>query len=389
MVSSKGPEQDVFESIDKKDLDRLKQIIREHPDLDLNCVDKDELTPLQHACHSGEIEVARFLINNGADVNLTKRKDGYTALMFAAISNKQDIVRLLLERGVDITTENCVNRTASQMAAFIGLFKIVHIINSWIPYDKSVEPYTRRRELEDEARIPSMNLGRLLHEYIVLPSLHPVKYLLFIKDNLNMISYGSRFIYVLENLCSKSSKPPSIEETLSLKYYYLSYILQHCLNQYMSCRPKDDNPETSLDKQVCMKGIDAIIRRLIRRHNLDEIQPTTPQLNRFILECAMKFPYTHLGIFKTMSFAMSKESSEHYQIFTQSLNGPHMFGRAAEACSICTEVDKCRKCSKCKTVYYCGPQCQLIDWFQHKKVCKNPEEQALLKDTDDNHHDEE
>lgn len=383
MGSIEEKEKSVFECVERKDLSGLIELIRANPDLDLDCVDKDELTPLQHACHSGSTEIAKVLINNGADVNVTKRKDGYTALMFAAISNKQEMVRLLLERGASRTTENCVNRTASQMAAFIGLFKIVHIINSWIPYETSIEPYTRKRELEDAPRIPSPNLGRLLHEYIVLPTLHPVKFLLLLRDNPHIIKYGKQFIYVLEDLCSRSSKPPISDETLSLKYHYLAYILSHCSNQY-KVATKSQVDVKEFDDSICSKTIDTVIRQMIRRTKPDETQAATVVLNHFILDCAMKFPYTHLGIYRTLTFAMNKETSEFYQIFTQSLNGPHMFGRAAEACSICTDVDKCKKCSKCKSVYYCGQKCQIADWFQHKKVCKSPEETPLLNDTDDN-----
>jgi len=388
-MDSSNPKDDLFKSIEKKDFEGVKKLLEKYPKLDLNCADKDELSPLQHACHSGELQIAKLLIKCGADVNFTCRKDGYTALMFAAISNKQDIVRLLLENNVDSSVENCVNRTASQMAAFIGLFKIVHIINSWIPYEKSVQPFTRCRELEDEPRIPNENLGRLLHEYIVLPSLHPIRYMLHIRDNLQLIRFSSRFIYVLETLSSKCSKPPTIEETLSLKYYYLAHILNHCLKQYEEKFRPQKSIETDFEETACFQLVDSNIRKMIRRSNPSDLQPATPQINRFILDCAMKFPYTHLGIFKTTTFAMNKEASEHYQIFTQSLNGPHMFGRASEGCSICTEVDKCKKCSKCKNVYYCSRTCQLVDWFQHKKVCKSPEEQPLLKNTDENEIDDE
>ena len=375
-------ERALIEAVDKKDLELVRDIIRANPDLNVDCVDKDDLTPLQHSCHNGQELIARLLIDNGADVNYTKRSDGYTALMFAAISNKQDMVRLLLERGVDTTVENCVKRTATQMAAFVGLFKVVQIINSWVPYEKSIEPYTRPRELEDKPRIPDKKLGRVLHEFVVLPSLHPVKFFQFIKSRPHLIKHGKEIIYVLENLCSKTSKPPHMDEIQSLKYHYLAYLIQYCLDH---CNPAELELKRAdgvdFDESACLKLVDAVIRRLIKRANPDEIQPTTSQLNHLIVNCAMKFPYAHLGIFKTMTFAMNK-SSDPYQVFSQSLNGPTSFGRAAEACSICAEVNQCKKCSKCKAIYYCGQPCQVADWFQHKKVCKSPEEKPLLGDMD-------
>lgn len=384
------PEKQLFEAIVAKNYDQVVQIIRENPDLNLNCMDKDELTPLQHVCHTGEVEIARTLINNGADVNFTQRKDGYTPLMFAAISSKADVVRLLLERGVDTTVENCVHRTAAQMAAFVGQSKIVSIINSWIPYDTSVEPYTRCRELEDKPRIPFKNLGRLLHQFIIYPSLHPIKLMLFIRDNLNLVKYGSQFVYVLENLSSKSLRPPNNEESLSLKYHYLSYLINTAMKSYKAKQDVLHDPtsdENKFDLEVCAKVLDNLIRKLIRRTNPQDMMPCTPQLDHFIMDCLMKFPYTQLAIFKTMTYALTKREPgdlSAYAILTQTLNGPRMFGHATEACSICCELDKTKKCSKCKSVYYCGPQCQQIDWFQHKKVCKSPEEEPLIKQTDDN-----
>lgn len=377
-------ERQLFEAIANKDLNRVKEIVIENPELNLDCLDRDELTPLQQACHIGHLELARFLLDHGADKDFTQRKDGYTPLMFAAISARADVVRLLLERGVNTTTENCVNRTAAQMAAFVGQSRIVAIINSWQPYETTIEPYTKTRELEDKPRIPSPALGQLLHSYIIQPSFHPVRLLLFISENLDLVRYASEFIYVLENLSSKSLKPPLNEECLSMKYYYLSYLIEYCLKSYKT--KFSSSVETkSFDSASWDKCIKSVVRRLIKRDDLEDIRPCTQQLDHFIMECMLKFPYTHLAIFKTMTFALTKREVGDLTalaILIQTLNGPRMFSQPAEACSICGELDKNKKCSKCKSIYYCGLSCQAADWFQHKKNCKSPEETPLLKDVD-------
>lgn len=372
-----APEEELFEAIAKKDFARVKRIVCDEPGLNLNCVDKDELSPLQHACHIGDVELARLLINNGADVNFTHRKDAYTALMFAAISSKADIVRLLLERGVDTSAENCVNRTAAQMAAFVGQSKIVSIINNWISYENSIEPYARVRELEEQPRIPTKPLGHLLHSLVVLPSFHPIKFTLYIKDNLDLVKYSTQFIYVLDDLCSKSIRSPASDETLSMKYHYLSQILKYCQKACTnSNKPGGPSIEDAFDAEACQKALGTAIRRMIKRPNPENIQPITLQLDKFITECLFKYPYTQLAIYKTTTFALSKREPgdmNAYSVLTQSLNGPRMFGQAAEACSICLETNKNKQCSKCKSVYYCGQACQLVDWFQHKRVCTSPE----------------
>lgn len=373
---------DLFQAIKNKDCDRLLHIIRSQPALNLNCVDKDELSPLQHACHIGDIEIVRTLINNGAHVNFTQRKDGYTPLMFAAISAKTAIVRLLLERGVDVTAENCVHRTATQMAAFVGQFKVVSIITNWVSYQSSIEPYTKRRQLEEEPRIQTRQLAHVLHDFVVFPSFHPIKFMLHIKENSDLVKHATQFIYVLDDLCSKSIKPPLNDESLSLKYHYLSYILQNSRKAYDARMEEIGQSGAMFAHEICSKALEIYIRRFIKRAKPRDLQPLTPMINRFIAECLYKYPYTQLAIYKTSTFALSKGDSgdlNAYSVLTQSLNGPRMFGHTAESCSICLDLNKNKKCSKCKVVYYCGPSCQQIDWFQHKKVCRSPEETPLLE----------
>lgn len=377
--TQEDPEKQLFDAIAIKNIDAVKRIVNDNPSINLNCFDADELTPLQHSCHTGDVELAKYLIDRGADVNFTQRKDGYTPLMFAAISARDKIVRLLLERGADTTSENCVHRTAAQMAAFVGQSKIVSIINSWMPYETTVQPYTKCRELENKPRISTVPLGRLLHSYLVYPSLHPVKLLLFVKENLDLVKYSSQFIYVLENLSSKYVKPPLNEECLSLKFHYLAFLIEYCVK---SIKLKLAIPPTgdvdTIDDKTWDKCIEFIVRRLIKRDDLDDIKSCNQQLDTFILDCIMKFPYTQLAIFKTMAFALNKRESGDLTalaILTQALNGPRMFSQPDEACAICGEVNN-KKCSRCKSIYYCGPLCQRADWFQHKKVCRDPQEKT-------------
>lgn len=337
--ASTSTEQQLFQFIKAKQLDQVRQLIKDNPKLNLNCIDGDELTPLQHVCHNGHFEMAQLLLDKGAKVNYTNRKDGYTPLMFAAISSRKDIVRLLLERGADTTKENCVHRNASQMAAFVGQQKVVSIINSWIPYENSVKPYTICRALEDKPRISTPKHAKLLHDYIVYPSLHPVKLILFIREHLDLVKCANQFIYVLENLSSKSSKAPDTDDYLSLKYYYLYYIIEYCVK---TIKAKDasilEDPD-DFKLESCEKVIEHLVRRLIKK---EDPKDTSPALNRLIVECLMKFPYTHLAIFKSTTFALSKLTDDMlcaYTILVQVLNGPQFFGHQPEACAVCGEVD--------------------------------------------------
>jgi hypothetical protein len=40
------------------------------------------------------------------------------------------------------------------------------------------------------------------------------------------------------------------------------------------------------------------------------------------------------------------------------------------ACKVCYKVEGAQKCARCRTVSYCGKECQKKDWKRHKPVCK-------------------
>lgn len=384
-------EDQIFEAIGNKDLKKVEQIVRENSKVNLNFVDKDELSPLQHACHIGDVEFTRFLLDNGADVNYTDRKDRYTPLMFAAISSKEDVVKLLLERGVDTTAENSVKRTASQMAAFVGLHKITGIINAWLPYETTVEPYTKCRELEDIPRLPSKSLGRTLHKYIVSHQNFPIKLFLHMRENLDLIEHGSECIYVLESLLSKTLSPKASKlcpESLPFRYHYLSYFLGYIMKDYWKNNSTEGQPENKeFDQGLCEKHIDAIVRRFLRhKHihsNFDSCDVyRNPELEKIMLDCVLKFPYTDLPFFRNIIAAMEKATGISIISLVIQMLGGMISYLQPEACFVCNDAGKNKKCSKCKSVWYCGPLCQQLDWFRHKKVCKSPEETPLMKDTD-------
>jgi quinoprotein dehydrogenase-associated probable ABC transporter substrate-binding protein len=65
------------------------------------------------------IDVARFLIQRGADVN-AKDKTGMTALMVAASHNNAPMIGLLLQSGADASAKNDHGQTASDIAKLNG-----------------------------------------------------------------------------------------------------------------------------------------------------------------------------------------------------------------------------------------------------------------------------
>lgn len=92
---------------------------------------KGKGTPLIYASMHGDIEMVKFLISKGADVN-AKNEDGYTPLMLVAddengqpIYNKVKIIELLLAKGAMLNQKNERDETAISMAEETGQTDVV------------------------------------------------------------------------------------------------------------------------------------------------------------------------------------------------------------------------------------------------------------------------
>jgi hypothetical protein len=76
-------------------------------------------TPLMRAAARGHLEVARLLLDAGADAS-ARRADGFTPLILAVFFGHEQIVSLLLERGADAFARTTLGTTAARWAAARG-----------------------------------------------------------------------------------------------------------------------------------------------------------------------------------------------------------------------------------------------------------------------------
>jgi len=72
-------------------------------------------TPLLYACSKGRLEVAQFLVSNGADVNALS-PNGSTPIMLAAQSGNELLVKYLLDQGADIRIRNSLGLSVIDIA---------------------------------------------------------------------------------------------------------------------------------------------------------------------------------------------------------------------------------------------------------------------------------
>ncbi len=83
----------LFLDIQKGNNRKVKETVNK---LGVDARDNFERTPLMNAVFYGNYELAKWLIENNANVNL-QDKNGYSALHFSSQENKLDCTRLLLQ----------------------------------------------------------------------------------------------------------------------------------------------------------------------------------------------------------------------------------------------------------------------------------------------------
>jgi ankyrin repeat protein len=108
-------------AIERGDLAAVKAIVEEGnaPDSALDYGD-EPVTPLYRAAGQGRLEIAKYLIEKGADVNFRGREWGHTPLSEAASRGFDDVVEVLLKAGADPKIEDRNGYTAFAIAALGG-----------------------------------------------------------------------------------------------------------------------------------------------------------------------------------------------------------------------------------------------------------------------------
>ena len=112
-------------AIIKGHIDIVKYLVEQGADL--NAQDEDGWTVLMWAAQRGHIDIVRYLVEQGAEVNL-QYKDGYTALMQAVREGHTSIVRYLVEHGADLSVQDRMGGTALMQAAQRGHIDIVRYL---------------------------------------------------------------------------------------------------------------------------------------------------------------------------------------------------------------------------------------------------------------------
>jgi len=112
---TKAPSVDIHTAVVSGNIDALKQ----HIAAGTNINEKDPYggsSPLISASLFGQTEIAKILIDSGADINI-QNNDGSTALHVAAFFCRPEIVKMLLEKKADKAIRNNFSSTAYESVA--------------------------------------------------------------------------------------------------------------------------------------------------------------------------------------------------------------------------------------------------------------------------------
>lgn len=104
------PKIDLHTAVLKNDIKTVKEHIAAKSDLNI----KEAMggsTPLISACLFGKTEIAKLLINAGANLNI-QNNDGSTALITASFFCRPEIVKMLLAKKANKTIKNNYGQTA-------------------------------------------------------------------------------------------------------------------------------------------------------------------------------------------------------------------------------------------------------------------------------------
>ncbi len=128
---ARGPELDIFEAATVGDVVRVRELVSVDRSL-ANAWSADGFFPLGLAAFFKRPEVARVLLDHGADPTMASRPAGFTPLHSAVADDEgvevKDLVRMLLAAGAYPNARSASDGTPLHTAAFTGNVPVVRML---------------------------------------------------------------------------------------------------------------------------------------------------------------------------------------------------------------------------------------------------------------------
>jgi len=107
------------------DFETVKELIAEGANI--NCFDKQHVTPLMYSSQNGFIDISKYLLENGANINSTS-VNGITALHVAVRTHRNNIITLLLNYKAKINAQDKYGATALHYAIALADKEAIQIL---------------------------------------------------------------------------------------------------------------------------------------------------------------------------------------------------------------------------------------------------------------------
>jgi len=161
-----GVELNVYEAAGTGQTQRLKELITADPSL-VNSHAPDGFTPLGLAVFFGHPETVRTLLDAGADVNLASREAmKVTPLASASAARQLEIARLLIEHGADVNARAANDFTPLHESAASGKIDFAQLllehgadVNAQASDGKTPLDYARERGQHEMVELLSKSAG--------------------------------------------------------------------------------------------------------------------------------------------------------------------------------------------------------------------------------------
>ena len=285
-----------------------------------------------------------MLLDLGADYRYCEPKNNYSCLHFACLSGNGDICQMLLKLGVDSQIANKINRTASQLAAFVANYNCVAIIHSFIP-TSIIEQLTNSHQIVESVQ-----------KFLINPNLNPVRIYLNLTNDVQLFNSIENVREILHNLQKDENQNRfSFKEESIFKFFYFSQLFSLV---------------TKVQNDHVLENIHRVVRKFLKHDQF---------FVNFLKECLKRYYTDKRSAFvkQMMSYMVSEElKNDPLAVLNISI-----FGRdkplassgdtaANKECSCCSNiVCSLKKCSRCKEVFYCDKQCQVLHWSVHRTFC--------------------
>jgi len=121
-------EVNLFEAAASGKFDVVAHLIYAYPDA-INDYADDGFTPLGLACYFGQHEIARYLVLKGAEVNLPSN-NGFNVFPIhsAAAGNYTDIAKMLIDNGANVNVKQTAGVTPLHSAAHNGNLELIILL---------------------------------------------------------------------------------------------------------------------------------------------------------------------------------------------------------------------------------------------------------------------